>query len=348
MALRFDKVVLAFRPGASRQADALSESTHEVSSFPIGANSHLTARIALIASKLAVTGALLWFALRNIDASSIGAQVSAAQPIVFSLAVLLLALQPALGAARWYLIMNRFGAPILKRQSIRLTYVSAFLNQVLPGGVGGDAIRTWLAFREGHQLSHALNGVAMDRLLGFGTLVLLALTSVAMLDHYSELRLLELSLIPLAAALVAGVALLMLLDRLPKPLARFRAIRALGYLARDARALFLSGASAAVVLALSVIANVNLCASLFLFMVAFNTPLAAPLLAISAAPVILASSLPISVGGWGTREAAVVAMMAILSVNPEPAVVASISFGLAGLLITLPGAWLMYRSGRVR
>jgi uncharacterized membrane protein YbhN (UPF0104 family) len=99
-----------------------------------------------------------------------------------------------------------------------------------------------------------------------------------------------------------------------------------------------------VIVALSLVSNANLCVSLFLFMRAFNAPLETSLLAASIAPIILASSLPISVAGWGTREAAMVAMMAALSAPPEPAIVASITFGLASLLISLPGAFSLYRS----
>ena len=288
--------------------------------------------------------ALLWFALRDIDYSRTAIELSSARWGMLLLAALVLALQPAIGALRWYVIMRRLGAPISPGQSLRLTYLSTFLNQVLPGGVGGDVIRMWLTFREGHMLSHALNGVALDRIAGFVTLLASAALCVVALDRYPQLKMLELSLLPIAALALAGVGTVMVLDRLPSSLRRFRPVRGLGSLAKDARLLFLSRSGALLVVALSVLGNANLCASLFLFMLAFNVPLESSLLAASVAPVILASSLPISVGGWGTREAAMVAMMSALSARPESAILASITFGLAGVLISLPGAFSLYRS----
>jgi len=309
-------------------------------------------RFALILGKTAITVFLLWFALRHIDYSRIGADIASAQRGTLFLAVLVLAFQPLLGALRWHVIMRRFGAPITPRQSVRLTYISTFLNQVLPGGVGGDAMRMWLSFREGHQLSHALNGVALDRVVGFVALIMVATMCVTALDRYPQLRALEISLLPIAVLAFLGTGTIMLLDRLPVSLRRFRSVRGLGYLAKDARQLFLSPRMGPVVVVLSVLGIANLCTSLFLFMQAFNVPLAPWLLAVSVPPVILASSLPISVGGWGTREAAVVVMMTALAAPSEPGIVASIAFGLAGILISLPGAFFLQRSlpdpGRAR
>src|SRR5205085_4486187 len=157
-------------------------------------------------------------------------------------------------------------------------------------------------FREGQQLSHALNGVALDRVLGFATLLAVASACVVVLDRYDELKALERALVPLTAIALAGLAVLMALDRLPASLQRFRSVRALGYLAKDARRLFLSASAAPRVLALSLLGNANLCVSLFVFALAFRVPLEPWLLAATAPPVILASSIPVSVGGWGTRE----------------------------------------------
>jgi len=54
--------------------------------------------------------------------------------------------------------------------------------------------------------------------------------------------------------------------------------------------------------------------------------------------------VPISIGGWGLRELAVVSLLASYGVAPERALLFSVCFGLALAVGSLPGAlaWLLY------
>jgi len=60
---------------------------------------------------------------------------------------------------------------------------------------------------------------------------------------------------------------------------------------------------------------------------------------------VLAQVLPISVGGWGVREAAAVALLAMTGIDAASALLVSIAFGLLIFLATLPGVlfWLMLK-----
>jgi glycosyltransferase 2 family protein len=57
--------------------------------------------------------------------------------------------------------------------------------------------------------------------------------------------------------------------------------------------------------------------------------------------------VPISVGGWGLRELAVVSLLGAHGLAPEPALLFSVCFGLVCVLGALPGAvvWLVSASG---
>lgn len=302
------------------------------------------AKLLFSLAKVAVSAALLWFVLRDIDYAETVSNAREARGGLLIFAFLLLAAQPLIAAIRWYAIMRCLGASISFRQSLRLTYVSTLLNQVLPGGVGGDAMRMWFSFREGHLLSHALNGVALDRAAAFLVLIWMAWASSRLLGAYPQLHMLAITLLPLAAIATSGLALIMVLDRLPEGLRKFRAVRGMAYLANDARTVFLRGRNVVLIAFLALLGNANLCASLLMFLLAFNAPIDVGALVLCTSVIILASSLPISVGGWGTREAATVAIMAIFSAPSSSAVVSSITFGVAGILISLPGALSLYRS----
>lgn len=54
--------------------------------------------------------------------------------------------------------------------------------------------------------------------------------------------------------------------------------------------------------------------------------------------------VPISVGGWGFRELAVVSLLGAYGFAPERALILSLCFGLIAVVGTLPGVffWLLY------
>ena len=55
-------------------------------------------------------------------------------------------------------------------------------------------------------------------------------------------------------------------------------------------------------------------------------------------------AVPISIGGWGLRELAVVSLLATHGVAPERALLFSVCFGLALAIGSLPGAlaWILF------
>ena len=53
---------------------------------------------------------------------------------------------------------------------------------------------------------------------------------------------------------------------------------------------------------------------------------------------LLAMSIPISVGGWGLREASAVTLWTMAGLSPGAALASSILYGILSLLGALPGA----------
>ena len=59
-------------------------------------------------------------------------------------------------------------------------------------------------------------------------------------------------------------------------------------------------------------------------------------------PILLVLSIPISIGGWGVREGAIVWGFALVGVPNDAALALSLLFGVVGLVVSLPGGivWL--------
>jgi uncharacterized membrane protein YbhN (UPF0104 family) len=61
--------------------------------------------------------------------------------------------------------------------------------------------------------------------------------------------------------------------------------------------------------------------------------------AVAAVPVFVLATVPVSFGGWGTREAAAVAVLAPLGVAAPTALAASLLYGLYPVVQSLLALW---------
>jgi uncharacterized membrane protein YbhN (UPF0104 family) len=297
-------------------------------------------RKLVLFAKLAITLGLLAYLWHKIDPQELWSQLRQSDPWILIAGTLVLAVLPMLGALRWRIVLSCLGTPSGAAQVTRWTYVSVFFSQVLPATIGGDALRIWLAHRAGFPISVAVNSVGLDRVAMFVTLMLLLAAATPGLGDLIGMERLDHVVAILLAATAAGLAALMLGDRLPERLRHLRAIRAIGYLAHDARRLFLGVRFGGAVLALSLASYLIIIVSVYLFALAFGAARELSQFFVLFPPVLVASSLPISIGGWGTREMAMVVALGTVGIGPHVAVLVSLWLGVASIVISLPGAFL--------
>ena len=242
-----------------------------------------------------------------------------------------------LSALRWQAIARWLGLEAASPGILLSYWRGITANTVLPGGnLGGDALRILHLQQSGNSLIPAAASVALDRLSGLWMLVVLSLAAsagVLGLLPYGFLPRVEV-LILLTVIALAGPVLLWkfsaALNRwLPKKIASLLGI--LHERARPQQLYWQQMAWSAGVQLFSVMAYamggkaVGLDLSFVLFMVA-------------AGPVFILAALPISVGGWGTREAASALVLGALGAPKELAVAAAVLYGLFAALQGLLGA----------
>ncbi len=301
-------------------------------------------RFILVAKLLITVGLLTWL-VSKIDLALVLAQMRRGDVGLLLAGTIVLALQPVLGALRWRFILVRLDLHMPFRHIVWWTYAGTFFNQVLPVS-GGDGVRIWMAARAGGPLAVVINSVVLDRVVMILSLVALVIISAPWFEAVlSPDQLVLLSTMALASV-GTGLLFVFLADKMPQSLRRWGIAAWLASLSGSTRALLLSPASACGVFALSTISVLNLMVSTTLFALAFGATADALRILMLLPPVIAASTLPISVGGWGTRELAMVAALGIASVSSEIAVLASIWLGLASVLISLPGAFCHFALGK--
>jgi uncharacterized protein (TIRG00374 family) len=278
-------------------------------------------------------------------------------PILIGAAIIVISI--SVGAARWCWIVSQSDAKLHFLSAMRLLFEALFFNQLLPSMVGGDAVRVVRATTtSGLTLGTSFRSVVIDRATG-----LLALNALA------ALGLLVLFVMGLSARpeVLYGSGLMILLGFggafvllgiglfancrwrawVPERLSRGydqvvlisrEFVRLNGRLDRF---FVLNGLG--VVVHLLVIAAT--------FFLGLGLGIKSGLLGyFVAVPIsILVSVLPISIAGWGVREAMMVAAFNVVGIQPAEALALSILFGASlALLGLLGGVLFVVNSGHLR
>jgi uncharacterized membrane protein YbhN (UPF0104 family) len=305
----------------------------------------------LFVAKLIISGSFFWYALKQINVAELARTISFVDFRWAMLAVALLILQIPLAALRWHEILDALGGDerITRTTVTIITAIGLFFGQVLPNVVG-EGIRIWLLTRLGCDWRYSITSVVIDRAVGTGLLItvgvgaLLLPSTRAMLglggDHV---------LIFFAAFLLTGIIGLVSIQQLSAAVAKGRYSSWIAQITTAARRVLLSPRGITIlgvscfIHALTIVAICSLGWALGIVL--------PPLDLIVLFSVMVGIALvPISIGGWGLREAAVVTLLGNHGVAPERALMFSMCFGATVIIATLPGAlaWLVYSASRLR
>jgi uncharacterized membrane protein YbhN (UPF0104 family) len=219
---------------------------------------------------------------------------------------------------------------------------------VLPGAVGGDAVRIIATRQTGLSLAASINSVMLERAATvYALLLLTTLAEPALFGRLTNLPALWLfPSLTLGASL--GLLALSRLDRLPADWSRWRLVRGLARLAMDTRICFFRPRRALPILLIALAGHINLALLAWVLAWGLNAPVSLTDCLVLLPPVVLVATLPISIAGWGAREVAMVTVFGLVGVPAAQATALSVLFGLSGLLIALPGGlfWLMLRNAQ--
>jgi len=298
------------------------------------------------ASKLIVSAACFWYVLRQINVSESIRTLPAFDVRWAAFAVSVSMAQIPLLALRLWAIVQTF-AP----KSARLTYLAAsavtaiytLFSHVVPRVVG-EGIRAWMLTRFGCGWRAGLTSVMIDRAVGvavlvaFAFIILLLPSALTALLSYRNL-----TLFALGAVLAVGALTLFATPRIAPLLQRWRYSYWIGTFAADAHRVLL-GPRAPVVFGAACL--MHALTIVIVWSVGRAQGLALPVFdcAVLYTVMVGVALVPISVGGWGLRELAVVSLLGAHGLAPERALIFSVCFGLVAVIGVLPGliVWLLY------
>lgn len=263
-------------------------------------------RWATVLLRGAVSATILAVLLARTPLDEALVRAGGAAPAPLAAALALVLLMYLLVSVRWRLMVLSLGAALPFGAALRAVFVGLFGGQLLPTTVGSDVVRGWAAARHFGSVPRAAASIVADRLVGLvGVCVLVAALSVA----------LGAAALAVSGALLAGFLFFFRLSARPLPLA------------------------AAIALALVIHALHVLAASLCAAAYGVSASLAIWFAVLPVA--IIACALPVSINGWGVREAAVVALAGAHGIAAADALLVSVTLGLLNTAASLPGAALL-------
>jgi glycosyltransferase 2 family protein len=294
---------------------------------------------------LALTTLTLYFVLRGIDRRVLAELLSAQNGNFLAAAAVLVVLQILLGGLRWGTILTAMckTRPPSALSLVGIFYASTFFNALPIGTVGGDIARVWLSRRFSFSVRQIVLSVLLDRVLVIGALIILAVVTLPTIAH------------PLAGGaslagiliLLAAVAGFLLIQPLERIVGRWRDVWLISSVLRTTEELRVTTRRAGLV-SLFYALLAAACGALAAYCVSRSLRIDVGLTAMIAVMsfVAFATALPISLAGWGVREVSLVALLGLLGIDREAALVLSVEFGLICTLMSLPGGviWISLRS----
>ena len=285
---------------------------------------------------------LFYLISTKVDFALVFAQVYKLNFILLSSIFLLMFFQLIVASTRWHRILYILNITLSFRECIAYTWVGMFFSQALPSSIGGDAYKILQIRSLGFSYKDAFSSVVNDRIFG-----LLGLLSIILIFPFIALamghkQILEINLSHIILASLSGIFLFFCL---PKVMNLFRYITYLKNFLDFIEGFFLLRNSPKTILFLVSSSVFIHLMTIFVFLLISSamsvkiTPIAFFILV---PLMVLVTTLPISIAGWGLREGFFVFSLGQFGVEPEQSVFISILYGVLVLIFSIPGSSMWF------
>jgi len=288
----------------------------------------------LLILRILVSGGLLYLSIRTIQFDAVRERLGSLRWNWFAAAAFATFLQVVLSALRWKEVTERCDAPLTNREAFRFNMIGTFFNQTLPSTIGGDAMRLWLLGNTGAGWRAATYSVLVDRAVGFIALALIIVCSLPWSYPLITETKGRLALVLIDFAAVGSSVGFLLLGALSWPwLKRWWPIRHIHACGEIANQVLFDRRSGPKIAALSFAIHVLTVAATWCAVYAIQATASFGQLFLLIPPIILITMLPVSIAGWGVREATMMVAFGYAGLARIDGTVVSIIFGAATFLV---------------
>ncbi len=252
------------------------------------------------------------------------------------------------GILRWWLLLRGQGIRISFWAAHRLTFIGFFFNNVVPGATGGDLIKAVYVSRRTDRRAEAVITVLVDRVTGVVALAMIA--AIVLTPRLGDPVYRELALFIFGFLGAFTVACVLFFSRTVRRVLHVDEIAAklpfAGLIKKVDEAIFIyrhqkKGLFVAVLLSFANQLSIQLIMVLFAHALHVTTRSGEPLPVTDYMVVLpaawMVSAIPLSPGGWGTRELAFTVGFHLVGVGRAAAVALSVMGGMNMVFWSLLG-----------
>ncbi len=247
-------------------------------------------------------------------------------------------------AVRWWYLLRVLGIRLRLWESVRLTFLGYFFNQIVPGMISGDLVKAWYVFRHTERKPAALVSIFVDRIVGLlefallAAAVLLWLAASGRWDHRFQLPAAGVAVV--LAAIAAGVAAVTIspLRRLLARTVAFGPLKRPLAVAGQAVAMYRRRVGAlARALGMTTVSQVIHVAGVLLIGRALGLPIEWYEYFLYVPLAYIIAAVPVSPGGLGVLEWCFVTFFAAGDASVSEAMALALLARLGPIIVSLPG-----------
>jgi uncharacterized membrane protein YbhN (UPF0104 family) len=301
-------------------------------------------RILLSTAKILISAALLYLALRKVDLSELLSRFTLTSLLWIGIAIAVAFLQIFIGVLRWREVSAESGAPLELGRAMRYNVIGSFFNQTLPSAIGGDAVRLWLVARAGAGWRAATYSIFVDRAIGLNALAVIIVASLPwsyalITDPRGRSALLLVDF----AALAGGLGFLVFGALTWRWLKTWWATHHIHACAVIANRVIFSRRRGPVVAVLSLTVHVLAAVVAWCVVQSIAAPVRFSDVFLLVPPVMLITMMPISIAGWGLREATMGLAFGFAGLAANEGVNISLLFGAVYFIVGAVGGlvWIL-------
>lgn len=294
-------------------------------------------KIFFLILKITISSVLLYIVLSRTGIEQVSTTLKGMSFTAFVCAVFLFISAQFISTLRWKLLL-----PLEYdiRKLVSLYMIGSFFNTVLPGLIGGDAVKAFYLYKATGKGSLSLASVFMDRYIGFA--VLMAMGILAFPFGYSYFHGSRVVwLLPLAVIIFITASFFIFGLRLGKRMRTLSEFYDYFHSYWNNKVVIVKASLISIIIQILGISAV--------YILALGLGQHIPFLAclIFLPIIILFTMLPISISGLGIREGAFVFFFGIIGVKPEVATAISLSWFLSVTIGSLLGLieYIRYKKG---
>jgi uncharacterized protein (TIRG00374 family) len=252
-----------------------------------------------------------------------------------------------ISAYRWQLLLRAKDVHVSLGQLFAYYMIGMFVNNFLPGSIGGDVVKSYYLYRRTQKLEISVVSVFLERFTGLVGLCVLSMTALAFGYQYLHSPIIVAAVVGTSLALLLMVLLLthlpslatrvpMLTKMLPE-----RVISVAGGVYESLVSYRNHSATIFSAIAISTVLQFMFAVYYALASIAMGIPVDLIYFVLFLPAVTLISLVPLSLGGLGIREAAMVVLFGAAGIAPADVLAISLTIHIINMILSLVGGVLL-------